>query len=249
VFNFTEDEKGLSSGHRELLSVKKALYHWKNQDLMKNRRIYWATDSTNVVSFLNKGSSKPHIQRDLFEIVGKLMELKSDVIAVHLSRSDERIVLADELSKREDSDDWSMDSLSFSQLRREYNLQVDVFASEFNARLDRFFTQFYNEKSEGTNAFAQVWREGLFLCPPVKMLPAICSEIRRRIGCEGIIIVPIWPTASFYSLFFEKDEPKWPFRWGQKIKLFIYQNQGAKGALCGKLTFELAVLYFDKRIK
>jgi hypothetical protein len=247
VFQFSEEERKLSSGHRELLSVKKALFHWRNQERMKARRIYWATDSTNVVSFLAKGSSRPHIQADLFEIVGKLLELNSEIIPIHLSREDERIRRADELSKKEDSDDWSIDAKHFNELREEFKLEYDIFASDSNRRLEKYFTEFYSEKSFGTNALAQRWPKRCWMCPPVHLLPTIAKEIRRRTGCEGILTVPMWPTSSFYCLFFDKHEnAKEPFKIVRKIKPYIYQNQGAKGALCGKVDFKIAILYFDK---
>jgi hypothetical protein len=248
-FTFTTKERNLSSGHRELLAIKKSLNHWSSLGNMKRKRIFWATDSTNVVSFLEKGSSKIHVQTDIFEIVTRLMELDSDIIPVHLSREDERIRKADYLSKKEDSDDWSIDAMNFERIRNQYNLICDVFVSETNARLPMFFSELYSDKNSGTNAFSQIWGRGLWICPPVKLLINVANEIRRRKDCEGVILVPDWPTSHFYGVFFDENrKPRWPFIMKEMIEPYIYQNQGAKGPLNGKVLFKFFLLHFNRFI-
>jgi hypothetical protein len=83
------------------------------------------------------------------------------------------------------------------------------------------------------------------MCPSVTKLLDMASEIRKREGCEGIILVPDWPTANFYGGFFEKEGvTRWPFELVDQINPYIYQNQGAKGPLNGKINFKINVLYF-----
>ncbi len=145
------------------MAIKKSLIHWSVncKKEMSRRKIYWGTDSTNVVSFLEKGSSRKLIQSEIFEIVNRLCELESEIIPVHLSREDERIKSADELSKKRDSDDWSIDAVNFMNLRTRFILKVDVFASKTNARLPVFYSELLTEKSSGTNGFSQRWGSGL----------------------------------------------------------------------------------------
>jgi hypothetical protein len=247
-FVFSEEERGFSSGHRELLAIKKSLAHWAANEriAMSKRKIYWATDSTNVVSFLEKGSSKRHVQSEVFEITNRLLELESDIIPVHLCREDIRIQEADELSKTKDSDDWSIDETSFQRIKERFRLTTDVFSNENNARLPIFFTELYSERSAGTNSFAQKWETGLWLCPPIKLLVQTAREIRRRKNCKGVLTVPDWPTSHFYGAFFRSNkEPREPFVIVDAISPYIYQNQGAKGALNGRVSFKMFILYFN----
>ncbi|XP_045028545.1 uncharacterized protein LOC116931312 [Daphnia magna] len=60
-----EDERRLSSGHRELLAVRKTLEYYQHTGATNNKatNIYWLTDSQNLTTFLTKGSGKRHIQR------------------------------------------------------------------------------------------------------------------------------------------------------------------------------------------
>jgi hypothetical protein len=154
------------------------------------------------MSFLSKGSSRRYIQSYLFEIVGRLSEMNSEIIPIHLSRTDERIMQEDDLSKTCDSDDWSIDEISFRRLAYNFGLQIDAFADNVNARLKRFYSRLFVEGTEGVETFSQRWSDGMWMCPPVKLLPAIARELRRRNNCSVLLIVPDWPTKSFYSLFF-----------------------------------------------
>lgn len=65
-----EDERMLSSGHRELLAVARTLEYYVHTGKIANKatNIYWLTDSQNLVTFLTKGSGKSHTQKDVFQI-------------------------------------------------------------------------------------------------------------------------------------------------------------------------------------
>ncbi len=87
----------------------------------------------------------------------------------------------------------------------------------------------------------------MWMCPPVKMLPAIARELQRRKNCEGVLVVPKWPTSNFYGMFFNKEgKAIWPFTEEEVFRPYIYQNQGGKGPLNGKIDFDLSLLYFNK---
>ena len=60
----SSEEMSFSSGHRELLTLKKALMA---DCIPPSSSVVWYTDSTNLVSFWEIGSSKPLIQHDIVE--------------------------------------------------------------------------------------------------------------------------------------------------------------------------------------
>ena len=245
TFAFDVDEKTLSSGMRELLAVKKTLQVWRHDGSIRNALIYWITDSSNVVAFLQKGSSKSHVQATVFDIAILQQELHVKIIPVHLLRSDPRIQLADDLSKIRDSDDWSLDEFHVSALILQFQLHTDVFASYNNHRCARFYTSHFEENCAGVNGFAQQWGSGLWMCPPIRLLPAIASEIRKR-KCEGILVLPDWPSSNFFGLFFGNNKiALYPFRIVHTFYPFIYQNQEASSALKGKVDFAFFALYFN----
>jgi len=243
----TEEEKSRSSGYRELLAIQKTVKTWKKNDVRK-KHVYWCTDSTNVVSFMSKGSSKKHLQEIIFEVACDLQKLDTIITPIHLLREDPRIGMADELSKTKDSDDWSIDEMSFQELDRVFKFTVDVFASEENKRVSNFFSQYMEPSSRGVDAFTQDWSQGtLWICPPVKFLIKIAIKI-RKIEAEGVIVLPNWITSSFYNFYFDASKkPREPFLEVKRWKPFVYQNQGADGPLKGKLEFDLIALYFDTK--
>ena len=61
----SSEECLVSSGHRELLAIKKAI---EADEIPHDAAVAWLTDSENVVVFLEKGSSKPAIQSDVLNI-------------------------------------------------------------------------------------------------------------------------------------------------------------------------------------
>jgi len=63
--------------------------------------------------------------------------------------------------------------------------QVDVFATEQNTKLPRFWTQHQD-------AFKQNWsRDTLWICPPFSQLDAVLEKIFHD-EAEGILLIPIW---------------------------------------------------------
>ena len=93
---FTEDESRLSSGHRELLTLKKALL---SDIVPRSTSIIWYTDSKNLVAFWEKGSPKPDIQLNIIECFLYCREWNIELHILHLSRSDPRIEAADQGSR------------------------------------------------------------------------------------------------------------------------------------------------------
>ena len=64
-FEFSDYEKTLSSGFRELLSVIKFTENYIPVQNSENSIIFWLTDSKNLFSFLKKGSRKKYIQSEI----------------------------------------------------------------------------------------------------------------------------------------------------------------------------------------
>jgi hypothetical protein len=248
--NFSEDQKKLSSGARELLAVWFALNQWKTTGSLKNKNVYWLTDSENVVSFIRKGSCKPEVQELLFKITQLAFELGIHIEPIHLLRTDPRIIEADEHSKVLDSDNWSVDHHSFEIFREQYPLETDMFADEHNARLEKFCSLYYSAKALAVDAFSTNWKEMgfMWLCPPVSLL----IKIHQRIcisECEGLLIMPLWKSSSFYNLYFDATESaKHPFQVIYKWHPYIFQNENArKTALFGDVPFMFGALTFCTR--
>lgn len=245
MFTLTEEEKKMSSGLRELVAVERTLEKWMATGCTY-KNIYWCTDSANAVAFLSKGSGKPHVQERIFKVAQMLSSLKLVLTPVHLLRSDERIQLADDLSKCRDSDDWSIDRASFDTLDKIYGFDLDVFASTNNKKCARFYSEFYEQSAAGVEAFSLPWSGfTCWLCPPVKFLIKVAIRVRSS-KCKGVLVIPNWPTANFFTSFFDKQmKALYPFERIYEFYPFIHQNQGARSALKDRVVFSFIALYFE----
>ena len=117
----SEEEMRLSSGHRELLTVLRALQQEEGFfKTLAHKTIIWLTDSTNLVSFLTKGTMKQHIQAQVLEVFELLAKYQIRAVPVHLRRTDYRIQWADEGSREFDPDDWGIDQASYRALTKEW---------------------------------------------------------------------------------------------------------------------------------
>ena len=244
------EEVVLSSGHRELLTLKKALLA---DCIPPSSAVIWYTDSANLVAFWEKGSSKPLIQMDIIEC---LLHCKSNAISItvlHLSREDPRIQAADAGSRFFDKDDWGIDAASFSVLQSRFlpaGFSLDPFASPANARCDCFFSRYAFPGSLATDAFSVSWSdECLFICPPIGKLIAAWKKISATINSKGVIIFPAWKTANFWPVFFpDGRHSSWPAQSVQPFDPFISLGQFYAGIMNGKNDYHFIAVFFDTSV-
>jgi len=231
------------------MAVLMAMRQFKFQGTFRQRRIYWVTDSENVVRFLEKGSRKKEIQKMVFEIANILQELQISVQMVHLRREDPRIQVVDEASKAKDTDNWSVDELSFAELNDQLQFDTDLFADCYNKRVERFCSLYFVPGTFAVDAFSVSWADlgMLWICPPISLLPQIHFRISNS-KCRGVIIFPLWFTSSYLGFFFEKGTvPKPPYQLIKKWRPYVIQNENATNtALFGAVPFEFVALFFNK---
>jgi hypothetical protein len=247
------EEVQKSSGHRELLTVKYALESLEDKLDHKITRttIYWLSDSENLVGFLTKGSRKPEIQDLVLEILTSARKSRLTIIPIHLRREDPRIQIADAGSKSLDSDDWSIDKASFEALQKiTKKFTIDLFADEANARVPRFFSNFYSPKCEGVDAFAHSWEgKHCWACPPVKLIIRTVEKIRST-KCSGCLVAPEWQAAHFWPFLHSKEgHLATPFHTERVFSPFIKQNSNAKMAFKGRPKFNILAFFFKKKKK
>ena len=251
--NFTDEQRNWASGARELLGLLFTLRQWKESGQMRKTNMYWITDSENMVTFIQKGSRKAHIQALAFEVAQLTSELEIRIEPVHLLRQDPRIEIADEGSKRQDTDNWSLDVWSFNMIQEkiQHQFDTDLFADCNNRRTDRFFSLYYSEGTSGVDAFAQDWAAlgNLWICPPVSRL----IDVHRRIKetkSKGVVVFPAWESSSFLPFFMENLEKTTErYQLVCKWRPYIIQNENARNtALFGNTQFEFLALRFDNRL-
>ena len=199
----TEEEKRQSSGQRELLTILRALQQDEEFfESLRNQTVIWITDSTNLVSFLTKGTMKMNIQQQVVEVYKRLAKYKVRIVPVHLKRTDFRIQWADEGSREFDPDDWGIDNQSFRALTDKWKPTIDLFAHTGNTKHSRFYAYGNAPKAAGVDAFTQDWTNELaWICPPVYLVVDTVKKIANTV-MMAVLIVPEWRTASVWNMLF-----------------------------------------------
>ena len=186
-----------SSTWRELAAVLRVLGAIVGK--LSNMRVRWFTDNQNVAHILKVGSKQQHLQTMALEVffltIQNHIHLEPEWIPRELNTQ------ADYLSRIIDYDDWQLNHRVFSDLDRLWGPHtVDRFASNDNTQIERFNSRCWCPGTEAVDAFTVHWAgENNWLCPPITLVARV---IRHAQVCqaEGTLIVPAWPSASFWPL-------------------------------------------------
>lgn len=192
---WTDSDATQSSTWKELTAVKKVLISLV--DFLKDKRVKWFTDNQNVVSIVQKGSTKIHLQDIAIEIYTVCLKnnLSLDVEWIPRAKND----IADYISRIVDYDDWSVSDTVFQYLDSIWGPhEIDWFANDYNHKLPIFYSKYWNVDSMGIDAFTIDWKgvNGWFV-PPVCILLKVLRYM-KQCGAFGTIIVPLWRSANFW---------------------------------------------------
>ena len=207
-FEFSEEQRCGSSGHRELLAIRQALEadpHIFAQ--FQGGKVFWQTDSRNCFTFLRRGSRVPNIQKDVVKIKEMERALKIQIIPVWTPREQSRLMLADLGSKFTTStDEWSVDRHSLQTVFDYFHFvpTVDCFASHHNTVCAKYFSMVPQTNSAGVNFFAQSLdtHEKYFLCPPVSLILPAFKKLCTVASLEAVLLIPEWKSSVFWPFLF-----------------------------------------------
>ena len=236
----SDEEQTLSSGHRELLTLKKSVLSGLIPD---SSSVVWYTDSKNLVSFWEKGSPKIDIQFDIIKTLLHCEDKNIELLVLHLPREDPRIEAADVGSRHFDKDDWGIDSASFSVLQFRFlpkSFTLDPFATPSNARLPRFFSCYVFPGSLATDGLSVPWEdECLFVFPPISKLISAWKKITIGQGSY-------WKSATFWPILFpDGNHASWPATAVESFDPFIVLGQFYSGVMQGRNNYLFCAIFFD----
>ncbi len=196
--NFSRDEMAGSSTLRELLAVKYTLESFGH--LLRDERILWFTDNSNLPKIIESGSSKLPLTKIALEIFTISLRMNVELHPVWIPREDN--VLADKISKSLDTDSWGIDSESFAFIESHFGkFTYDRFADHENTKVQRFSSKFFCPNAEDVDAFTQDWSgEFNWICPPISHIGKALAHL-KLCKAEGVFLLPEWRAAYFWPLF------------------------------------------------
>ena len=109
---------------------------------------------------------------------------------------------ADELSRKFNPNlEWSVTDEVFNQILKVFALgpTIDLFASRVNAKLPAYVSWKADPFARYVDAFTLNWASHTFYAFPPFVLVGRCLSKIRGDGATGILIVPMWPTQSYFA--------------------------------------------------
>ena len=122
-------------------------------------------------------------------------------------------ILADEASRKfQDAAEWKIDRKIFKSLVETYGSpEIDLFASRLNYQLDTYVSWLPDPESTFIDAFSIKWKgRYIYAFPPFSMIWPVLSKIVEEKVQRALVVVPRWPTQSWYTLINKMRIPGHP---------------------------------------
>ena len=179
---------------RELRAVHLAL---RLEDALREMTIHVLSDNTATVHCINRqGSTRSptllKISEDLFRLVKRR---KLHLQAAHLEGKQNQ--WADALSRQSSASvEWELKQEEFDKLTQRFGMpNVDLFASEFNHKTEKFVTRCKATPTAGPDAMSLDWNqwEYIYLFPPpnTTLMMRVISHLKDFQG-KVLLIAPKW---------------------------------------------------------
>lgn len=161
-------------------------------------RIY--TDNTTCCAYINKFGGKC---RDLNKISREIWRWCLDR-NIHLSAAHVAGIAnteADRLSRLFNDDlEWSLHTSVFKKILSVFgHLDIDMFASRLNNKLDCYVSRLPEPFAWAIDAFSLDWSEKLlYMFPPFSLISRILQKILQD-KAEVVLVAPIWTTQGWWA--------------------------------------------------
>ena len=200
-FSWSELERGKSSTWRELKGIALALLSFTPD--LQGKRVQVFTDNQGVVSIINKGSMNVGLHNMSIDIAS-LCRRKSISLQIQWVPREEN-VLADQISKEIDFDDWGVSHKFFVYMDEMWGPHtVDRFADQNNKKLTLFNSKYSCPGTNAVDAFSVDWSsDNNWLVPPIYLIGQVLRHV-RVCKAKASLVVPCWPSAPFWPLLFSE---------------------------------------------
>lgn len=191
--------------HINCLEILAILYGVRSflKDL-KNYHVRILSDNTAAVGIINKmGSSKSLFADNVSKAIWNLCrEYNIWITATHIPGTQNKE--ADECSRKNYKDsEWKLNPDLFSKYCKllSYVPTLDCFASRLNSQIATYVAYRPDPYATHIDAFSINWRSYCcYLFPPFSLVPKVLQKIKTN-NCRVMIVVPDWPTQSWYNTF------------------------------------------------
>ena len=191
----------LAELHINELELKAVLFALRSLcNDVSNKHIRIMSDNTTTVCYINNmGGSKSRACNDIARRIWKLaLERNNFLSSAHLPLK-QNIVADRESRVFNDRTEWMLHQGFFQKLSQLWGpFEVDLFASRLNKQISTYVSWKPDPGATAVDAFSIVWiRKPFYAFPPFALIHRCLQKIIVD-EAEGVIIVPMWPTQTYY---------------------------------------------------
>lgn len=196
-------QRSRSSNWRELMAILLALERFAA--ILRGQTLLIRSDNTTALACIRNQGSR---EAELNEIAERIwtIALAADVRLLVEYVPGEQNAEADRLSRWtvHDVTGWQLHPAVFARILDRWGpLSIDLFASETNRLLPRFFSWIYSAQAEGIDCFRHRWPPRAFAHPT----PSLVGRVLRKAIVEQvrdlILVAPLWRSAPWWPLLLE----------------------------------------------
>ena len=184
----------------ELKAIHLAVTHFL--PLIKGKKIFIHSDNSTAVFYLNKmGGTHSELLCSLsLEIWEIFVNNNISCCAFHIAGDDNSG--ADFLSRFSHHHEYCLSQSAFDVLDSiiPFNLDVDLFASKNNSKLDAYVSIFPDDEAFAINAFSFTWTDNSYIFPPIPLIPKALMKVFRDNVDFCLFITPAWHSLSVIPL-------------------------------------------------
>ncbi|KAK6046410.1 hypothetical protein COOONC_16085 [Cooperia oncophora] len=174
-------------------------------DKLRHCTIRVQLDNTTAVWYINKKGGTRSARLNKLTRLLWLWALKRHLKLLASYKPGVQNVEADLLSRRSnDSSDYSLDGKTTMLLFAKWGVpKIDLFASRWNNKCQKYFSFFPDPGAAGVDAFAQDWSETYgYAFPPFNL---VGKTIRKALKEKArlILVCPMWKNQSWWPLVME----------------------------------------------
>lgn len=199
--SWSNEERKKHINYLELLAAFIALKIFAKD--LSNCQILLRVDNSTAVAYINRmgGVQYPHLTQITRDIWDWCEARKLFIYASYIKSSDNTI--ADAESRRNHPDiEWELADWAFDHITRCFGSpEMDLFASRINKKCEAYISWHRDPDAVAIDAFTTSWKNTRFYAfPPFSVILKVLRKIIAE-KCEGILVVPLWPTQPWYPVF------------------------------------------------
>ena len=192
-----------ASRHINILELEAAFFALQSfGDKITGAHIQLHLDNNTAVAYVNNMGGSKSLELNCLAIKMWDWSIQRDnwISAVHLAGK--LNIRADAQSRNfSDKHEWTLHGSVFEDILSQYpELNIDLFATRLNHKLPTYCSWKPDPGCSYIDAFSVNWGTySFYALPPFSLIPRCLQKISQD-RAKGILVVPLWPTQSWFPL-------------------------------------------------